>query len=258
MKFDFYKYHGTGNDFVLVDNRKKKYNFTEEEIKLLCNRRFGIGADGFMSLEKHANYDFEMKYYNSDGRIGTMCGNGGRCIVAFAKQLNIIERNTKFLAADGEHEAECLSNEEVKLKMKNVDSIETGDSYYFLDTGSPHYIKFVYHLDELDVYEEGKKIRYNDRFAEKGTNVNFVEIYPDLLYVRTYERGVEDETLSCGTGITASALAAATISNKKLSSIDIKARGGNLKVHFIKSGNKFEDIWLQGPTKFVFKGKIKL
>ncbi len=259
MQLECYKYQGTGNDFVLIDNREKTISLTTEQIKWLCDRRFGIGADGLMLLELEPGVDFKMVYFNSDGNESSMCGNGGRCITAFAKRLGIVSTEAKFLAIDGIHEAKINGNE-VSLKMNDVRQVEVGEDYFYLNTGSPHYVKFVNDIESVNVFEEGKKIRYNDRFAAEGTNVNFIEKNDNELFVRTYERGVEDETLSCGTGVTASALIAAF----KGQSTDkhhcaVKTLGGNLNVKFDKVlESTFYNIWLEGPAEFVFKTIIEV
>ena len=261
MKIFFNKYQGAGNDFIIIkSDGNSKTAFTEEKIKQLCDRRFGIGADGLMLLEKHSKLDFKMKYYNSDGREGSMCGNGGRCIVAFAFKNQLISNKTIcFEAIDGNHEAEIKENTTIKLKMQNVSEIEVGNDFFFLNTGSPHYISFVENIDSIDTVVEGRKIRYNNRFNEIGTNVDFAKLANNQLFVKTYERGVEDETLSCGTGVTASALCAAVKYNLLNSSLDIKTKGGNLKVYFKKNTQGgFEDIWLEGPATFVFEGEIEV
>ena len=260
MKITFYKYHGTGNDFIIIDNREMLFDRKRTDlIKKLCDRRFGIGADGLMLLQNKPGYDFEMVYYNSDGNESSMCGNGGRCIVAFAKSLGLVTEKARFVATDGEHEAVAKDNW-ISLKMNDVPVIEKSDDFYFLNTGSPHYVKFVKNIKDFPVFEEGKKIRYNNRFKEGGTNVNFVEIQDGALFVRTYERGVENETYSCGTGVTAAAIVAAieTISTQG-NSCDIKTLGGNLRVRFNNHSNKqFNDIWLEGPAAFVFKGEVEI
>ncbi len=259
MKLNCYKYQGTGNDFVLIDNRDNSISLSTEQIKWLCDRRFGIGADGLMLLELAPNVDFKMVYYNSDGNESSMCGNGGRCITAFAKEIGVIENEAKFIAIDGLHDAKINDNW-VSLKMNDVRKIEVGNDFFYLNTGSPHYVKFVSDVENLDVYSEGKKIRYNARFEAEGTNVNFIEKKENELFVRTYERGVENETLSCGTGVTAAALVAAINgSNTTKNNCAIKTLGGNLNVKFEKVlENTFYNIWLEGPATFVFKTEIEL
>lgn len=259
MILECYKYQGTGNDFVLIDNRDKSITLTSEQVKLLCDRRFGIGADGLMLLELEPGVDFEMVYFNSDGNESSMCGNGGRCITAFAKYLGIIGNETKFIATDGLHDAK-VNSEIVSLKMNDVRQVEIGEDYYYLNTGSPHYVKFVSDIENYNVFAEGQKIRYSERFAAEGTNVNFIERKENELFVRTYERGVENETYSCGTGVTAAALVAALkgVSTEK-NSCRIKTLGGNLNVKFDKVlENTFYNIWLEGPAKFVFRTSIEV
>lgn len=260
MTIDFYKYQGTGNDFILIDNRKLKLQLSYARIKFMCNRHFGIGADGLMLLEEDISYDFKMVYYNSDGHESSMCGNGGRCIVAFAKQLGIINEKARFLAIDGPHDAVLLPDEVVSLKMNDVKNIEIDNDNFFMNTGSPHYIIKTEKVGDVNVVDEGRKIRNNDRFKEEGTNVNFFEKLEDHIYVRTYERGVEDETLSCGTGVTAAALAAScmgiTTSKKNCA---VQTKGGMLNVKFDKVlANTFYNIWLEGPAHLVFKGSIEI
>lgn len=259
MQIKFSKYQGTGNDFVLIDNRNNVFQPDNQSlIENLCDRRFGIGADGLMLLEEAEGYDFRMRYFNSDGKEASMCGNGGRCIVAFAFQLGIINNLTKFIAVDGEHEAKINSSTSpliVSIKMIDVSEIEIGKDYYYLNTGSPHFVKFIPNHSNFDTVAEGKKIRYNNRFSSEGTNVNFVSFQEDILTVSTYERGVEDETHSCGTGVVASAISASfkTGSNH----FHIQTKGGNLEVEFQKSKTeKIENIWLTGPATHVFDGTL--
>lgn len=253
---EFYKYQGTGNDFVMLDNRDLEFPKEKEVIAMLCDRRFGIGGDGLILLENDAHADFKMVYYNSDGNESTMCGNGGRCIVAFANFLDIFEDKTTFEAVDGLHEAE-ITNGIVKLKMIDVDSIKNVDGDFELNTGSPHYVKFVEMLKDYKVYENGNKIRNSASYRAEGINVNFVEEISDHeIFIRTYERGVEDETYSCGTGVTAAALV--YLNDRNQSSVNVKVLGGKLKIYAEKSGASFNNIWLEGPAKQVFKGKINL
>ncbi len=256
MIIQFHKYQGAGNDFIIIDNRSLFFEHSNHKfIKSLCDRKLGIGADGLILLQDVINYDFEMVYYNADGHLGSMCGNGGRCIVDFAKQLNIFEKECHFLACDGPHLATWTSSD-ISLRMQNVEVVENGVDYFFLNTGSPHYVKFVENLESLNIYEEGQKIRYNKRFINDGTNVNFVQIKNKKLYVRTYERGVEAETMACGTGVVASVLSAYEanlISNK---TVDVIAVGGDLKVNFEKKDH-YHSIDLVGPYNCVFKGEIK-
>lgn len=259
MQLDFYKYQGTGNDFIVIDNRNKQVHLSQEQIAHLCHRRFGIGADGLMLLNLQEGYDFEMKYYNSDGAEGSMCGNGGRCLTQFAQDCGILQSHFNFIASDGTHEAIIEKAGWVKLKMNNIQTIHEQDGAFILNTGSPHYIKPVRQLNELDVFSEGQKIRYNTQFKKEGINVNFVEEQPDgKLMVRTYERGVEDETYSCGTGVTAAALC-----NKNsligFNIVSIITKGGELSVEFEKTDTQhFQNVWLCGPATFVFKGTIAL
>lgn len=258
MEIIFYKYQGTGNDFIIIDNRDLTFDRSHNSVVAkLCDRRFGIGADGLMLLQKSDKFDFEMVYFNSDGNESSMCGNGGRCIVEFARTLDLVKENAHFIAIDGEHEA-VVKTGFVSLKMNDVNNIDLKDKYSFLNTGSPHFVAFVENIANYNVFAEGEKIRNNELFKPGGTNVNFIEKQGDSLFVRTFERGVEAETYSCGTGVTAAALVAAV---KKLSTspshCDIKTLGGNLTVKFTQhNNNSFTDIWLEGPAAFVFKGKI--
>jgi diaminopimelate epimerase len=260
MKVEFYKYQGTGNDFVILDNRQNEYpNLTTRQIKQICNRHFGVGADGLMLLAKKDAYDFEMVYYNSDGKESSMCGNGGRCLVKFASDQGIIKSTYHFIAIDGEHLAEIDSNGTVSLKMQNVNSVVYHKSYAVLNTGSPHFVKFASEVDDIDVAATGSEIRYSKEFAPDGINVNFVESRKeDSIFVRTYERGVENETLSCGTGVTAAALLSAH-NEKGFNTVLVKTPGGNLSVEFDRIDDQhFENIWLCGPAEFVYKGSIEL
>lgn len=253
---EFYKYQGTGNDFILVDNRDQHFPKEQPTIERLCDRRFGIGGDGLILLEHDNTSDFRMVYYNSDGNESTMCGNGGRCIVAFAHFLNVFDKKTSFNAIDGLHEAEIDGNI-VKLKMINVSEINKDGSNFVLNTGSPHFVQYVSDLKNLDVYKEGYAVRNSDTYKKEGINVNFVEKTGNSdLFVRTYERGVEDETFSCGTGATAAALS--LMSQENTNEVAIQVLGGKLKVYAEKEGDAFKNIWLEGPADQVFKGKISL
>ena len=257
MEIFFYKYQGTGNDFVMIDNRN--LNFPQNNTKLInhiCDRRFGIGADGLILLNPSDTYDFTMVYYNADGNEGTMCGNGGRCLVAFAYDLDIIKNETTFDAVDGLHNA-TIYDGLVNLQMIDVNSIEINSEYAFLDTGSPHHVQMVENIGEYDVFNNGKNIRNGAPYFEKGTNVNFAEaIDKDTFRVRTYERGVENETLACGTGATAVAIAMFEQNKTPSQSIKLLVEGGELEVSFQKENNTFKNVFLKGPAKFVFKGTI--
>lgn len=260
MKIKFYKYQGAGNDFILIDNREKiSHEFTVQHIKKMCDRHFGIGADGLMLLNNKDGFDFEMIYFNADGNEGSMCGNGGRCIVQFASNMGIKKNEYKFLATDGVHEAKIDLNKEVSLKMNDVTDVDFSMDHYVLDTGSPHYVKFVGDVQDLNVVSDGSKIRNSREFSEKGINVNFVQtLDDDHIFVRTYERGVEDETLSCGTGVTASALMAAHNDNG-FNHVEVRTKGGHLSVEFDKiSDSEFRNIWLSGPATFVFSGEYEI
>jgi len=265
MTIPFYKYQATGNDFVLIDNRQNLYDgLTTAQVARLCDRRFGIGGDGLMLLNNKAGYDFDMKYYNSDGREGSMCGNGGRCIAQFARHLDVIGDKAIFTAVDGEHIATLQKDNWVRLRMNPVHEVKQEGDHFILNTGSPHYVVQVENVDSVNVPRDGAAIRYSPTFAAKGINVNFVQVKEDGgIYVRTYERGVEDETYSCGTGVTAAALvvAAAHVAAEKqaVSKVDVQTLGGNLSVEFNKVNDQdFEDIWLCGPATLVFKGEISI
>jgi len=255
----FFKYQGTGNDFILLDNREGIYNtLSTEQIRHLCDRRFGIGADGLMLLNNHEGYDFEMKYFNADGREGSMCGNGGRCLVRFAYHLGIHRNEYKFLAVDGDHEAEIDTDGIVSLKMKDVDKIRRQNGDSILNTGSPHYVKVVSDVMDMDVYKKGRDIRYSKEYEQEGINVNFVEqTGEDKIIVRTYERGVEDETYSCGTGVTAAAMVCYHNENG-FNDVQVKTLGGKLNVEFDRIEERYINVWLSGPAEKVYDGKIEL
>lgn len=255
MKIHFFKYQGTGNDFVMIDNRNNHFPKNNTQlINKLCDRRFGVGADGLILLENADTTDFKMIYFNADGNEGTMCGNGGRCLVAFANKLNIIETKATFDAVDGLHHA-TFDNGIVSLQMIDVLTIDKFDSHSFLDTGSPHHVEFVADVSEVDVNNEGRKIRNGTPYFEEGTNVNFIELVGEnAIRVRTYERGVEGETLSCGTGVTAAAIASYVSGRITKNNIDISAVGGKLSVSFENSDGIFKNVFLKGPATFVFEG----
>jgi diaminopimelate epimerase len=256
MNIQFYKYQGTGNDFILIDNREKSIALNTGQISLLCDRRFGIGADGLMLLENEEGFDFRMVYFNSDGSESTMCGNGGRCIVAFANRLGIIDATAKFMAIDGPHEARIEGKNMVKLHMQDVQGIQFFKDHYVLNTGSPHYVLYTEDVQGEDVFSKGRAIRHRAEFEPKGINVNFVQRLGNGLYVRTYERGVEDETFSCGTGVTAAAISS-TGGQTGDFSIDIKTPGGALNVSFTKTeASSAANIILTGPAEFVFDGVV--
>ncbi len=258
MTLIFYKYQGTGNDFVILDNRNGDIELTKNQVNHLCDRRFGIGADGLMLLNTLEGYDFGMKYYNADGNEGSMCGNGGRCLTRFAYDMGIHKEHYHFMAIDGKHEASFGEHGWVHLKMGDVNKVENHHGDFILDTGSPHYIKPVATVAKLNVFTEGRNIRYSKDFEARGINVNFVEQNEKGIIVRTYERGVEDETFSCGTGVTASALVFAHNENG-FNRIEVQTKGGHLAVEYEKTGEQtFENIWLCGPADFVFKGDITL
>ncbi len=258
MKIQFYKYQATGNDFVILDNRSTKYSFTKEQVEQICHRKFGIGADGLMLIENHPSLDFNLVYYNSDGSQ-SLCGNGSRAAVSFASSLSILNGRAEFNAYDGSHAAEILSTGVIKLQMNEVKEVKKlRNDQFYLNTGSPHFVQFVADVKAFPIFEEGKRIRYSDDYKPGGTNVNFVQPLDDnTIFVRTYERGVENETLSCGTGVVAAALAS---SFRGFSSpVKIKTLGGDLSVEFKSSlSGTFSNIFLVGPAKMVFQGDLEL
>jgi len=261
VKIHFYKYHGAGNDFILLDNRKGEIRLSAADISWLCDRHLGVGADGLMLLETSSNYDFSMRYFNSDGNESTMCGNGGRCLTAFAHYLGLVDQKASFLAIDGAHEGIILAVESnhyrVKIRMKEVSAVQCLNDRYILDTGSPHLVLFKKGLEKLDIRAEGKKIRYSPEFMKEGINVDFVELKGEVVFVRTYERGVEDETLSCGTGVTATAIVLSDLFPGK-NDFEINTLGGVLKVSFRSEAGVFTDIWLEGPAVRVFEGEYSV
>jgi len=251
----FYKYQGTGNDFVLIDNRNDVFKGDSPAISRLCDRRFGIGGDGLILLENSEIRDFKMVYYNADGKESSMCGNGGRCLSMFAHLLGVCGDSGSFEAIDGPHRFE-ISGGQVKLQMADITKIERNGDDVVMDTGSPHYVMACDDLKQLDIVLEARKVRYNETYKEKGINVNFTTIRGHRIFMRTYERGVENETLSCGTGTVAVALAAALKDSDLKSPAEINAPGGRLKVYFQRIDEGFSDIWLEGPTELVFQGEI--
>ena len=260
MELEFYKYQGTGNDFVMIDNRSN--TFPKENTQLvahLCDRRFGIGADGLILLDNDAATDFRMVYYNSDGNLSSMCGNGGRCLVAFAKKLNVIQNETTFMATDGLHYATVGADGIVSLQMIDVAEIKNTPDYSFLNTGSPHHVQLVEDLKNYPIKEKGSEIRYGQLYGQAGSNVNFVhQNDADTFSVRTYERGVEDETLSCGTGVTAVAIAIKATGKTASNQIKLNVEGGKLEVSFQENNGKYTDVFLKGPATFVFEGNVKI
>ena len=256
MKINFTKYEGNGNDFIIIDDRKEE--FSEDNVLMiskLCDRKFGIGADGLILLRKHKVYDFQMIYFNSDGNESSMCGNGGRCLVSYALQLDIDLKTNSFLAIDGVHKFKVVDNE-IYLKMNDVKDIVVKNGYNFLNTGSPHVVQIVENVDEINVYEQGKKIRR--QFQEmNGVNVNFVSFNNDIIKCRTFERGVENETLSCGTGVVAVALYAFKKKKTSDNKIIVSTNGGSLSVSFKNDGNSFREIWLKGDINKIFDGLIE-
>lgn len=255
MNFTFSKYQGTGNDFILVDNRDKYLNLTPKQIQLLCNRKFGIGADGLILIENHPSLDYKMIYFNADGSQ-SLCGNGSRCGFAFARSLGIVETNATFETTDGIHEIK-LEDGLIHFQLFDVDQLKREESDWYVNTGSPHYVKIVDDTSAVDVVEEGRSIRNLATYSrQNGTNVNFAQLLQDAVKIRTYERGVEDETLSCGTGATAVAIVAGELGRK--SPVKIETMGGDLFVSFEKEGDRFSNIWLAGPAKKVFEGNISI
>lgn len=256
MKIRFSKYQGTGNDFIILDNRSGDIKPTVEQIVHLCDRRFGIGSDGLILIEETGFSDFYMNFFNPDGSQ-SFCGNGSRCAVRFAQKLGLVGKSGEFKAIDTKHDF-TSDDGIVSIRMKNVLGIEREKEDFIIHTGSPHYIIYRDGIDEIQLVEEARKIRYNKRFKEEGINVNFVEEHTGYLKVRTYERGVEDETLSCGTGVTAMALSYGYL-HPELNAVRIETKGGSLEVNFNNLGNgEFEDVWLKGPASFVFDGEIEI
>ncbi len=261
MQTEFYKYQATGNDFIIFDNRSQTLRPDMQSFySAICDRRFGIGADGVMLLQNSPGHDFEMLYFNADGRPGSLCGNGSRCIVLFAQSIGLVKGSCNFLASDGTHEA-IIEQNTISIQMKDVQNFSTFQDFYEIDTGSPHYVQFTEDIKSIDVKTQGARIRYNDKYRQHGINVNFVEQESDGISMRTYERGVEDETYSCGTGVTAAALIYAVKRNSTAGKykIPVKVRGGDLTVSYrLLPDGSFTDIWLNGPAAFVFQGSIEI
>lgn len=257
MKHTFYKYQGTGNDFVMIDNRENTFDKHDtKHIHFLCDRRFGIGADGLILLENHPSADFRMVYFNADGNESTMCGNGGRCISQFAKDLGAIGNEATFEAIDGMHHV-VFEDGFVKLQMQDVHAVEQQENHVFLNTGSPHHVQFEADIETFDIKTKGREIRRGAPYFEAGTNVNFVKkLNDDTFRVRTYERGVEDETLSCGTGVTAVAIAMHYLGETQAETINLEVEGGQLKVAFTPQSKHYNNVWLIGPATQVFKGEM--
>ncbi len=259
MIINFYKYQATGNDFVMIDDRRAQFPQDNVAfIRRLCDRRFGIGGDGLILLREDARYDFRMIYFNSDGKEGSMCGNGGRCAVLFAKKKQMLSSlNIQFLAADGLHEAQMENS--IRLKIRDVTEIRIIGNEYFINTGSPHCVIFRTLIETMDVVAEGRKIRHKEMFRPDGVNVNFVDFRDGTVHMRTYERGVENETLSCGTGSVAAAIAVDQKFGLKAPSYNVRTPGGPLKVLFVRQpDNSYTDIWLEGPAEEVFSGSVAL
>ncbi|MCG9793191.1 diaminopimelate epimerase [Flavobacterium algicola] len=260
MQIEFYKYQGTGNDFVMVDNRTE--TFPKENTKViahLCDRRFGIGGDGLILLENDPDTDFKMVYYNSDGNQSTMCGNGGRCLVAFAKKMGVVDNNATFNAIDGLHHASINTDGIVSLQMIDVDTINEQPDYTFLNTGSPHHVQLVKDLKNYNIKENGAALRYGPLYGKEGSNINFVSKINDTTFsLRTYERGVEDETLACGTGATAVAIAMNATGQTDATAMNINVEGGKLAVSFDKKDKSYTNVFLIGPAEFVFAGTVTI
>ena len=260
MLLEFCKYQGTGNDFIIIDDREELFSAVSgQQINQLCDRRFGIGADGLVLIRKHRELDFRMIYYNADGMEGTMCGNAGRCAVAFARSLGMIRDSARMETFDGIHEASILEDGTISLGMNAVTSIEASGDAWLLDTGSPHLVLFRSGIDLVNVFDEGRMIRYSEAYMPDGINVNFVETSDNEIYVRTYERGVENETLSCGTGIVAAVICSAFRTGTDKNSLLVRTKGGELRVGFSRKGDThFDDIRLEGPAGLVFEGNINI
>jgi len=261
MKIHFDKYHGAGNDFIVFDNRLKSYNdMLVNQLKKICDRHFGIGADGIILIESHSDADFEMIYYNSDGKLSSLCGNGGRCAVSFALRHNIIKTETIFMTADGLHKAYQIHPNQIRLQMQDVVDLIENDNAIIINTGSPHYVKLIQNCKKVDTNSQGAAIRFSEQFMPDGINVNFIQKdTPNRYHIRTYERGVENETLACGTGAVAAALAMHYMgeSNGECK-IELQTLGGLLTVDFDFINQTYTNIHLQGPADFVYSGIIEI
>jgi diaminopimelate epimerase len=256
MNIRFSKYQGTGNDFVMIDNCQGNIQLTKEQIIRICDRKFGVGSDGIVLIEETDFSNFYMNFYNPDGSQ-SFCGNGSRCAVRFAQRLGLVGDSGEFKAIDTKHDFESTEFS-VTIQMKNVLGIEQLNTAFVVQTGSPHYIEYVQDVDELDLIAEAHKIRYSKRFANNGININYVQVKGETLYMRTYERGVENETLSCGTGVTAVALTFGFL-NPSLDHVHIETKGGPLEVSFKTVGiGEFEEVKLKGPAQWVFDGEINI
>jgi len=259
MALSFSKYQASGNDFIMIDDRNGKTHLSEEQIQWICNRHFAVGADGIILLQmtENKNYAFEMKFYNPDGSSGMFCGNGGRCIVAFARDMNVVFRNCLFVAHDGEHNAE-IQNDIVRLSMQKPSQPEQFADGWFIDTGTQHFVRFVENVDLIDINQEGRALRFDSRFAKyKGTNVSFVQTTLEGIKIRTYERGVEGETLSCGTAVTAAAIIHSVVNNLTSDiTVKVSAKGGDLLVHLHREANDISNVFLEGIAVKVFDGRL--
>lgn len=257
MEINFRKYQGTGNDFIMIDGTKKTVKFSAKQVQNICERRFGVGADGLIIIKNHPNTDFEMDYYNADGSQ-SFCGNGSRCVQAYAKALGLIQDQSTFLAIDGIHNGKSVGTD-FATQMTDVKEVQQPGDDYFIHTGSPHFIRYVEDVDKIDVFEEGRKIRYSEAYREQGTNVNFVSEEEGFLRVRTYERGVEGETFSCGTGVTAVAISFLYKNKLDSKQVKIQTRGGELRIELNKiSDREYKDIWLVGSAVEVYSGRFEL
>ena len=262
MKINFYKYEGSGNDFILINNLDGLYNnISPIFISSVCDRKFGIGSDGLILIDSNKDYDFTMRYFNSDGSELGFCGNGSRCIVKFAHKLGIIKKSAIFKAIDGGHYAEILNNNLIKIKMNDINmsksnKITLDNNKLYLNNGSPHLVIRSKDLDKIDVFSEGRKIRYSNKYNDEGVNINFFEYKSKICKLRTYERGVENETLSCGTGAIATAIALNYSDIDDSNEIKISMKGGDLSISFDRIGEDFSNIWLSGEANEVYKGEI--